>query len=311
MKAKLLAVAAALAMGASASYAGPATDYILSKMPAGSVFFEDDSAESIIKGDRNTGGANILEVGDTLRGIIRMQKVQGTALAVAPASGVELTGIFASKVISKVDTGFGFIYEFGATGNLASSLNLAGAAAYDPTAMVVLFADNTPNFAIGGSSCTSTAIGGNCEANAIDGELFAVAGFTGDADEYWRTGLIGFDDISVLTNSGESDAGGQYGFNLGLLYAAFDFTQVSCNALFNATDVGPFNKCGDGDGKVDLRGSGQLLGTLDGTNQSVTPYQATDDTDFTVNRVPEPATLSLVGLSLLGLGFASRRRKAA
>jgi hypothetical protein len=316
MKATLLAAAAALALGVGSAHAGPATDFILSKMPAGSVLFEDDSAESIVS---LTAGDTILDEGDVLRGILRIQKVAGTALAIAPAAGVELTGVFEAKVTKKttipnpnpVLPPVGHFFEFGPTGTLGTSL---GFGTYDPGAMIFLFADNTPDFAIGGATCTTTGAGNDCEANAINGELFAVAGFTGDKDEFWRTQLLGFDDISVLTNANEATALGQFGFNIGLLFAAFDYSQFACDPSYNAFWQGTGNRCGaafGGDGKVDVVGSGSLLGTKDTNGNSITPYQGTDDTDFTVNRVPEPTTLSLLGLALLGAGVASRRRKVA
>lgn len=58
------------------------------------------------------------------------------------------------------------------------------------------------------------------------------------------------------------------------------------------------------DGLVDMSGSGDIYGGLGLTNAF-----ARSDIDTYLNPIPEPATLSLFGLSLLGLAFIGRRRK--
>lgn len=289
---KKLSLAMALACLPMVANAGPAD--VLASMMSGVTMIEDDSAESLIKGAGNTGGATKMEVGDVLRGIIRMQKIDNNAIAIAPDSGVELTGVFASEVVGKTALGGGmFVFEFAPVSGGAFLSSLVGAdfgavnTAAMGGAMIALFGDDTPDFAIGGAGCTTTGAGGNCEANALDGQLFAIAGMTGDTDEFWRTAALPSDDLSIFQNMTTSESLGQFGFNLGLMYSVFPDLKVPCGGVLN--NLGPA-KCGSDDGLVGVQGSGQLLGVKEG-GQIITPYMATDDTDFTVARVPEPATL--------------------
>jgi len=305
---KILTAAVGLAAASFAAHAGPAAS--IGSLLFGDTLYEDDSAETIYI-DQNGDGK--LDVGDTLRGILRIQKLtnnsnpaQNNALSIAPAAGVELTGIFEAQVTGKTSVGGGlFNFTFGATSNFATSVGLN--ASYDGKAMVALWADDTPDWQFAGATCTTTGPGGDCEANAKNGELFMVTGITSavgnqNAGFWYANGAP--DLVSFFTALGTEVAAGQFNYGLNVLYDATGkliYGGIGCsplNALAGFCALGQV---------TDVGGSGQLLGSQ-GTG---TPYLATDDTDFRAKYVPEPGVLALMGAGLFGLGAFRRSRSRA
>jgi hypothetical protein len=91
---------------------------------------------------------------------------------------------------------------------------------------------------------------------------------------------------------------GQYQWGLDLLTnnSGLLFNQVNCFNLATSTIT-----------QVDQCGNGQILTpTLQGGY--TTPFPVWDDQNITMYRVPEPASLALLALGLLGLGATTRRK---
>lgn len=256
----------------------------------------DNSAEELI--NVNGGTDTILEVGDRLRGIFRIDSVEslsggGDASLLAGSGNSQLSGIFDVTVVRKIlQLNGNYTFIFGATASFAAEVNnVAGAA--------VAFYDGGLVYDYNRISCGTTGQGGTCEANITNGSLLWVAGFGGDA--FWLATDVGTDDLSVVSAGGSTQIFG--GFNLGqqLLanYGTRQFNDVVCtNTGTGAATTG-----------LEFCGSGSILGATAG-GVKTTPYDSFDNVDFTISVVPEPASIALTGLALLGLAATSRRRKA-
>lgn len=285
-----IAMAALLTASVGALAAGGTS--VANAIPAGNVLLSDDSAERWI--DVNNNG--ILDVGDKLRGIVTINQ-SGSAPATLIGGNTiynELTGIFQTVVTSMVADGSKWDYTFAADPAFAAEFASKGATA---GAVGLFFEDSANDFrrancGVGGAAGSYA----DCEATATGGSLWASFGIAGG---FWTA-----NDANATPGLGAtlplSTPLGQFSIGMNFLTnnTGYQWNKVKC------VDLTTFSVA-----TVDFCGQGSIIASGRDVGGSVTPYEIFDDVNFTANRVPEPASIALVGLALLGLGATARRSK--
>lgn len=286
LKGLVVAGSVALALGTGSVVQAAPT---LSVLYPGYQLLSDNSAEFLINEEGSTG-ATTLDLGDRLRGIFSINTTEsliglGGERNIGGLSGVdELTGLFDITVVAKscsIITG-ACSFAFGPTSSFE--------AIHGTGAMVAVWTDAANNYTRVEVGAIDTIA--EMEANATDGTKVLVGALT-DADTFWVASTIS-DDIAVIAAIPPPANGGTFNFALDFIFNApgWDFLLVPCtNPVTGLVSV---STCG----------SGSVLGTGGAT----TPFEIFDNVDLTVNKVPEPASLGLLGLALAWLGFRSRRR---
>lgn len=298
LKTLSLALMAAGTMVAGSAFALPS---VTNKFVSGANTWSDDSAEFLI--DAAPGGtAGVLDVGDYLVGMIKITSFP-TAASSDNSNVNEFTAIFVTELMtaptplgSGIPCGGATLtscssLEFGAAtagfntiwnGLLGFSAftNSDGSALDGNAAVVVLESSAAHDFARETAGGVLAALGTAVNSTTVR----MVLGLTDSADHWYGTAPTNLAEIATRTPG--AGVGG------------FDLDLTILNEGFAGWDFDP-NVVGSGTVQRPTLGS-----SFDGAGFY-------DDTTITVNmsRVPEPATLGLLGLGLLGLGL-SRRRKS-
>lgn len=280
------AMLAAVAVGTL--FALPAAAIPTSLISNGQMVLEDDSGEFVLRANDQGGFDPVtgeVAVGDLFGGVFEITSINGTGL---DTLGTEITGVFLTRLAEITPTGSttrdGITYDrgdftFGAADTLMDEIF-----GIDPVGSGVfarLYEDDGDNL-----NLFSTTVGPTDQQDAIDkatdGSLFMELAFGADPDTLFQSFDVPL-DLSVFA---QVDSGTRLGnFNID-------------NALITEYN-GPGGLTSDR-----TNANGGLFGPV---NQN--PFPVEDDLEFTVQVVPAPAPLALLGIGLLGLGLVSRRGK--
>lgn len=268
--------------------------------------FEDDDAEELYYDADDDG---LLDVGDTLRGVFTYFQLTypHDPDYSLPANNEELTGIFEVKVTSKTFVGnLGvdangdeaddfftdfYSYEFGVSDSFNTELGLG-----TTTAVAAFYFDNTP-------PAMDVEVDNTADAynEATDGSLYWVLGLDGDGE--WKINAAP-EDVGIFSNVAYKETVASTNVGLDYLSGYGIGPELLSFSRSGFTDIEFFSELSlEGIALTDINGNV--------TNEVVTAFDLVTNTQGIIlpSAIPEPTTIALFGLGLLGFAAVGRRRE--
>ena len=317
---KFTLLASALALGiASVNVNATPIDQDLLQRVGENVIITDESGETLIK-DAGNQSPTMIEVNDVLVGALDFTTMSPPQTNIQDDS--ELTGLFGTKIAAITDTGDqnttsgGFTYgvleiDMAAPGSTFWETQQAGIAALvDGTFGAGTWAavgDSTLGFLfedVGIATNFDRTNGTSAIADATDGLLRGIIGFR-DADDYWIA--EGPDDVAAFGTATLLEELGGFVFGLSFLAENFavDFqdTVSSAPGSLGSNAYAPSFPYP----VTEFFGNGDLIGR--GSVPTSDDFAVYNRVDVTVNPIPAPGGIALLGLGLFALGLTGRRRR--
>jgi hypothetical protein len=289
------------------------------------IFGQDDDVDflfTVVDGVLVPKTSGAFAEGDILVSIFELPTLTVAGSDFIPA-GSEATGIAVIQIdtiTAGLPSGIGTVIDFQPyTGgfNAISPIDVADGDATEG-AMIAIWLDSSPDLDVEFGTATGTPTNclnfADCLARATDGSLLQVDGFAGDLDQFWS---------AVITAAGGNDVGvvDDVSGSLGVAQFNAALTTFENNIPFSGApiffqDVITGNPCPAGTSGLDgcIQGptlTGPVLGGA-GLNAGIAADGAFARSDIDASKltvVPEPGTLMLMGIGLLGLAATLRRRR--
>ncbi len=248
---------------------------------------QDTDAERVLRG-ANVVTSGAFQVGDIIESVLRFDTVNTAAISDSIPSPYKLGAYSQLKIASLIGTGtfIGgqelYTIVFAPTGNLGANV------------MGSLYEINT----LSPSWSFSTNSPATLISNVTSGSHIADVGF-GQASDFWyATALNDIGVVATATSGSSQQANGVFGLSFisnpgGIPYATNGMTSGAVGPYFGT--------------KHDVVGSSSIYARSTGTNNG---WLVNSNTEINFFTVPEPGSVALSGLALLGMFAVAKRRKS-